>query len=148
MFQNILRTYDQYLTPSRRDLLRDLGLLLFRVSFGLMMALGHGLGKVQKIIDGNIQFADPLGIGVYPSLLLAGGAEFFCSLAIAAGLLTRLSAIPGFITMAVAALVVHGSDPFSNKEKALVYMFFYAVVFLSGPGKISADYFIRKKVLS
>ena len=37
----------------------DFGLLLLRVSSGLMM-IGHGIGKASDLIDGNDGFPDPL----------------------------------------------------------------------------------------
>ena len=59
-----------------------LGLLIIRMGVGLMMAFSHGLGKVQQLLaGGDIKWADPIGIGMGPSLFLAGTTEFFCSLA-------------------------------------------------------------------
>jgi len=41
--------------------------------------------------------------------------------------------------MAVAAFIVHGDDPFGTKEKALLYLAFFIVIALVGPGKFSID---------
>jgi len=118
--------------------------LILRIIGGGFM-LTHGWPKFQKLLDGNLQFADPIGLGVGPSLFLTVFAEFFCGLLILLGLGTRLASIPSFITMFVAAFVVHGADPFKKKELALVYMLVYLALFLLGSGKFSIDNMIKKK---
>ena len=117
---------------------RGLGLLILRVGAGLLM-MSHGLGKVQKVFAGDFTFADPLGIGAGPSLVLAAGAEFGLAAFVVAGLATRISAAPIFFTMMTAAFVQHASDDFATKEKAIVYALMYLVIVLAGPGKFSVD---------
>ncbi len=124
----------------------DIALLLLRVAFGGLMAINHGLGKAQKVMDGNFAFADPLGMGEKTSLVLASGAELFCAALIAVGLFTRLSAIPLIFTMAVAAFVVHGADPLAKKEMALIYLAGYVAIFLLGSGRISLQTLIADKI--
>lgn len=124
----------------------SLGLLILRLSVGLMMAFSHGLGKLQTYMSSEvIQFADPIGIGQETSLLLAAGAEFFLSLLIAIGLMTRLSTIPLIFTMLVAVFIIHANDPFQKMEFGLLYLFPYIAILLMGPGKFSIDYLISKK---
>ena len=41
--------------------------------------------------------------------------------------------------MVVAAFVVHFDDPFGRKEKAVLYLVGYMIIFLLGPGKYSID---------
>jgi len=66
----------------------DINALVLRVVLGLSMFYGHGLGKWQMFFgDGEIQFPDPLGVGVSVSLVLAIFAEAICSLLIVGGLL-------------------------------------------------------------
>lgn len=100
---------------------RDYALLITRLVFGGLM-LTHGWPKLMKIINSDWGFADPLGIGAAPSLILTVFAEFFCALAIVLGWKTRLVAIPLIFTMLVAALIIHGSDPLADKEMALLYL--------------------------
>ena len=138
--------WDAFMTPQRAALLHDVGLLVLRVGVGLMMAFSHGLGKMQKLMaGGEIQFGDPIGIGVVPSLFLAGTAEFFASLAVAVGLFTRLAAIPLAITMSVAAFIVHAQDPFAKQEFALLYLFAFVCLIVAGPGRFSLDAVMRKR---
>jgi len=121
------------------------GLLFLRVWVGLMMAFGHGWGKLIGFGDRSGQFADPLGVGSAFSLGLTVFAEFFCALALVLGLLTRGAAIPLIITMLVAGLVIHGDDPWGKKELALLYLAPFLTILLTGPGKYSLDRLITRK---
>lgn len=118
--------------------LSDVGLAILRIAPSAMM-LSHGLPKFQKIINGNLEFGDPLGIGAAPSLFLAVIGEFICPLLIIIGFKTRWLAVPPAITMAVAAFIHHAPDDFGSKEKALLYLVFFIVIILLGPGKYSVD---------
>lgn len=123
---------------STRPLSTDLGLLLLRlVAVGPMIT--HGYPKFQKILDGNFQFGDPLGVGPEVSLVLAVIAELFCSVLVILGLTTRFALIPLIITMAVAVFIVHGADDFKTKEMGILYLGMYLSLFFTGPGKFSAD---------
>ena len=117
----------------------DLGLLVLRTWFGGAMAFAHGLPKLQKLLVGNFEFADPLGLGAGISLGLAVFGEFVCGLLVAAGLFARPAALPAAFTMVVAAFVTHGADPFAKKELALLYLVAFVVVALAGPGRYSLD---------
>lgn len=124
----------------------SIGLLLLRVIVGVFM-MTHGFGKLKMLLGpGEIQFADPIGIGLELSLILAVFAEFFCSILLILGLGTRLAAIPLMITMLVAGFVVHAADPFQVKEFALLYGVVFTSLFITGPGKYSLDYWLSKMV--
>ena len=123
----------------------DVALLLLRVMVSAMM-LTHGYGKFVNLFgDEPIQFADPLGLGVTLSLILAVFAEFFCSLFLALGIATRLASIPLIVTMSVAAFIIHAEDAFSVKEMSLLYLLIYVILLIAGAGKYSIDNWIYKK---
>ena len=122
----------------------DLGLLILRVSFGLLMA-GHGLGKVQDLVAGKTGFPDPLGIGSVPSLALAAFAEFLCALAVAVGFKTRWAAIPVVITMLVAAFIFHADDGWAKQEFPLLYACGFLALVFTGSGRHSVDAWLRKR---
>lgn len=123
----------------KKSFLNDIGLTLLRVVPSTIMLFIHGLPKLQKLLAGDFEFADPIGIGATPSLFLTVIGEFVAPLLIIIGFKTRLAAIPAAITMLVASFVVHGADPFAKKELALLYFLFFAIIALVGPGKFSID---------
>jgi putative oxidoreductase len=109
--------------------------LAMRVAFGGFMAYAHGWGKFQRLFgDAEIRFPDPLGVGATTSLALAASAELICAGLVVVGVLTRLNLVPLAFTMAIAAFVQHGSDPFADKEMALLYLVAYVAMIASGPG--------------
>ncbi len=118
--------------------LKAIGLAFFRISMSVMM-LTHGLPKFQKLIAGDFEFGDPIGIGATPSLFLAVIGEFICPILVIVGYKTRLASIPTAITMLVAAFIAHSDDPFGSKEKALLYLVTFITIALLGPGKYSID---------
>ncbi|HDZ04807.1 hypothetical protein LCGC14_0198140 [marine sediment metagenome] len=122
----------------KNTILKDIGLAFFRIAVSAMM-LTHGLPKFQKLISGDFQFADPIGIGETPSLFLAVIGEFVCPILVIIGFKTRLSAIPTAITMAIAAFLIHGADDFGTKEKAVFYLVSFVTISLLGPGKFGVD---------
>jgi len=135
---------DQWMPPHRHALLVDVGLLLARLSFGAMM-LTHGWAKLTNFDAYSAKFMDFLGLGSSLSLGLAVFAEFFCSLLLGLGVLTRFAALNLAFTMVIAAFVAHGDDPFKKKEMALLYLTAYVVLLLTGPGRFSIDRLIVGK---
>jgi putative oxidoreductase len=118
-------------------------LLVLRVAIGAFM-LVHGYQKLQWVLaGGELQFADPIGLGVPASLYLAVFAEFFCSILVILGLATRLATIPLIILMLVAVFIVHGPDGFDKKEHGLHFLVVYLFLLVTGPGKYSIDRFIN-----
>jgi len=109
------------------------------------MALAHGIGKVPppaQLIEGVT------GMGFPIPLVFAWAAalsELIGGFLIAAGLLTRQSALALGVTMAVAAFVAHANDPFSSKEMALLYLSACVLLFFQGAGKYSLDRIVFKK---
>lgn len=119
---------------------RDLGILVLRVGLGVLM-LTHGWGKLMKLIEQGLDagFADPLGIGEFPSLVLTVLAEFFCSILIIFGWKTRWVSIPLAFTMLIAAFVVHVEDPWARQELPLLYLTGYVCLIFTGSGKYAVD---------
>ena len=123
----------------------DIALLLLRVTFGGLMLINHGWGKLIKLFaEEPIKFADPFGIGMGPSLGLAVFAEAICALLLVVGLFTRWVTLPLIITMLVAIFVVHIADPFKKMEMAILYLIPYLSIYLMGPGKYSLDEILQK----
>jgi putative oxidoreductase len=123
-------------------------LLVLRIGIASFMIV-HGYQKLGWITaGGEIQFGDPIGVGVTTSLYLTVFAEFFCSIFLLLGFATRLATIPLIITMLVAIFIVHAPDGFDKKEMGLHYLLVYVFLLVSGPGKYSIDQLISKSLYS
>jgi len=123
----------------------DVGILILRLGFGGLLAVQHGLPKLQQWAQYASVFPDPLHIGSKASLAMAIFGELVCGSLLAVGLAARLAAIPPLITMAVAFFVVHNLDPWTKKEMAFVYLVAFLVLALTGPGRLSLDAVIGAK---
>ncbi|MBL6592285.1 MAG: DoxX family protein [Flavobacteriaceae bacterium] len=119
--------------------MNNIGLLLLRIVFCGAMIYGHGLGKLNKLIAGNLKFSDPIGIGEAPTLFLAVFSEFIAPIFILIGFKTKFFSFFPAATMFVAAFVVHLGDPFSRIEKAILFLAVFVFFMISGPGKYSID---------
>jgi putative oxidoreductase len=128
---------------STNSFLVDLGLLLLRLSSGLLM-MTHGWAKWTGFAEYSASFADPLRIGSTASLVLTIFAEFFCALFLALGLFTRGVLVPLIILTLVIVFMVHGNYPLGKKEHGLLFLFPYILIFFAGPGKYSVDRLIKK----
>ncbi|MAZ48453.1 MAG: DoxX family protein [Halobacteriovoraceae bacterium] len=116
---------------------QDIGLLVFRVSIGLLMIFPHGFSKAVSFGDKMDVFPDPIGFGSPVALALTIFSEVICSLMIILGIKTRIFATPLFITMLVAAFHIHASDPWNVKEKAILFGVAYLTLIITGGGKYS-----------
>lgn len=123
----------------KNSLQNNLGLALLRVG-GAGLLLTHGVPKLQRLFgEGPIEFADPFGIGSGPTLFLAVFSEFLCSVLVLIGFKTRWACIPIILTMLVAAFIQHAADPIGSKEKPLLFLLVFTVIFILGPGAYSVD---------
>jgi putative oxidoreductase len=128
-----------------RSALLDFALLLLRAAAGASLALGHGLGKLpvsDQFVDGVAQMGLPApAVFAWAAALseAVGGAL------LAIGLLTRPAAFFILCTMATAFFVVHGADPFQNKELAMLYGVVALTFLLAGAGRYSVDALLRRR---
>ena len=128
-----------------RDATASLGLFVLRVGTGLMMLIGHGLGKIQGFAEKKDHFPIPeffpLNRMSNPvSLMATIGAEVGCAGLLVLGLATRPAAFILAFTMVVAAFQVHADGPWfigqgaGPKEPALLYLIPAIAILLSGAG--------------
>lgn len=125
--------------------LKDLGLLALRLVVGIFM-MTHGWAKLVNFSEMSGQFPAMLGMSSQMALSMIVFAEFFASIALIFGFLTRLAVIPLIIGMGVAAFLAHAGDPFGARELPLLYFSVYVVFFITGAGRFSFDGLIRKAV--
>jgi putative oxidoreductase len=116
----------------------DVAVAILRIATSATM-LTHGIPKLMRILEGDLDFRDPIGLGPELSLMLITFAEFFCAFLVLIGFATRLAAVPLIIGMAVTYFIVHGDDPFSRSEKSFMFMYLYILIFFTGSGKFSLD---------
>ncbi|HET7361778.1 MAG TPA: DoxX family protein [Salinimicrobium sp.] len=123
----------------------DLGLLVFRIAISGMM-LTHGIPKLITLFgSGEIAFGDPIGLGSVTSFTLVLIAEFICAILVLVGLGTRLAVIPLIIDMTVAAFFYHLPEGFRTMEIPLLYLIGFGLLFFTGSGKYSLDYYFLSK---
>jgi putative oxidoreductase len=137
----------------------DAGILGMRLMLGTVFTY-HGSQKLFGAfdgpgIDGFAGFLASIGMPL-PTLnaYMAGGAEFFGGLLLAAGVFARLASIPVTFTMLVAAFTVHGGA-FGAQNNGLEYPLTLAVftagIGLVGPGRLTltnAFFALRKPQLT
>lgn len=148
--------------PGPKDTAVSTGLLILRLGVAGYMVT-HGWAKVTMLMERQFEMmGDPIGIGPVASLVLVAFAEFFCAILVVVGLATRLAAIPIVITMAVAAFVAHGADPWTmteaamrffsgaskswaSKQPALTFLFVFLALVFTGAGRFSLDALIASR---
>lgn len=125
--------------------LKQTGITLLRVFAGLAIAFGHGIRKLPPS-DGFVEGLGNMGFPV-PIVFAwaAGSAEFFGGILLAIGLWTRPASLFLAITLGVAAFIRHASDPFSGKEKALLFFVVFIYFLLTGAGNWSVDNIFRNR---
>jgi putative oxidoreductase len=131
--------------------LATLALLLIRLSVGVVFAQ-TGWGKLHHL-DDIIEFFRSLGIPA-PELQapFVSTLEFVGGIAVILGLGTRLFSAPLMFSMVVAIITAKKDDIESLTDVLGFiewhYIVFFAVLVLLGPGKVSLDALIAKKLSS
>lgn len=138
MIKKLLSTrLDEFVSP-------DVAICILRIGAAALI-MTHGIPKVMRILDGNFNFGDPIGIGPTASLFLVAFAEAVCALFVLFGLLTRVALIPLIINTTVIVFIAHADDPFGRKELGLFFLISFIVLFLTGAGKYSLDNKFRNR---
>lgn len=126
----------------------DIGLLILRIVFGLVLIYGHGFDKITTVVRWDeIQFMDPIGIGATLSFYLAAFAEGLCAILLIIGLFSRFAALILSINFLVI-FIFHAfmvGDNFMILEPRFFYLFTFIALFFTGPGRFSLDYYLYHK---
>lgn len=125
----------------------DIALLGLRVFAGMAMLTIHGWGKWIRLTSGEeIRFADPFHVGATASLAMATFAEALCAVLLVLGLFHRVAAFFLAFTMATVVGILKFGDPFAENEMAFLYLAIFVFLIFSGPGKISMDQYLYKRL--
>ncbi len=131
---------------------KNIGLLILRLVFCMVLIYGHGFEKLSVIFGGHeIRFFDPIGIGANLSFHLAAFAEGICSIFLILGLFSRVTAfilsLNFIVIFCFHAFIAH--DGFNVLELRFLYLFSFIALICAGPGKFSLDYlfFTKKKTV-
>jgi putative oxidoreductase len=117
----------------------NIATLTLRVTFGLLLLIDHGLGKITHFSNFEYTFFDFLHFGHRWSLVLCIFAEVFCSGLLVLGLFTRLASLVLIINFSVATFLALKGQSLAGHESALTYLAVFISLFLVGPGRISVD---------
>ena len=128
--------------------IQNIGFLFLRIFVGGTMLLAHG---VPKLLDPK-PFIEALSSNGFPlpniMAYLSISAEAIFPLFVILGVFTRISALIAAINMFVALFVFHlniKGDPFSNLEKAFVYMIVFIFIAIAGGGDWTLKRWFSKK---
>ncbi len=123
-----------------------MGIAFLRICVGAMM-LTHGYPKLLLLLQGGgPEWMDPIGIGGTLSLALCCFAEFFCSLAIIAGLLTRLASLVLVLNFWVVIFFVDKGAPWAQVELPALYLICFITLVCTGSGRFGIDHFVRRQL--
>ncbi len=123
-----------------------MGIAFLRICTGAMM-LTHGWTKLLMLVHGEgAEWMDPIGIGGTLSLALCCFAEFFCSLAIIIGLLTRLSALVLVLNFWVVIFFAGRGAPWAQLELPALYLICFITLVCTGSGRFGIDHYLRRKL--
>ncbi|WP_337040279.1 DoxX family protein [Emticicia sp. 17c] len=128
----------KFLKPTNLSNQVSLAVFILRLGFALLL-IPHGYNKLQSFLAGDHDFPDPLHVSPVVSQVLTITAELVCSIFLVIGLFTRIAALILVVCMLIIAFVIHGNDPFGDKEQAILYLVSFISILLTGPGKYSLD---------
>src|ERR1700761_986326 len=83
----------------------NVGILMLRLTFGLLLLVVHGIGKITHFSNLEYSFFDFFHIGHRWSLVLCIFAEVFCAALVVLGLFTRFAALALVINFCVAVFL-------------------------------------------
>jgi len=146
----MLKTIAKFLYPAIFPPKQDLGLLLLRVAALLPLFLKHGIEKIVNYGYMSQHFADPLGLGIYPTFFIAFISDAICSWLIMLGIATRWAALfmlcSLFVGWSIRWHFMFWVRANWHGEMMTVYMAALLGIVFLGPGKYSIDTLIQKRL--
>lgn len=134
----------------------NMGRLFLRLFVGIMF-IQFGLHQIAHFEQAKEVFPAVLGMDSEWSLIAMITIEIICSLCIMFGFLTRIMTVPPFIAMLVAEIYIQSADAVNHMSQLtpwqqqnylpVMFMGIFFFLFMVGPGKISADYFLSLRMI-
>ena len=135
---------NRFLSPA--PLWQQGGLTLIRIIVGLFITY-HGFEVfTQEKMDGyskwltDLHFPSPVVMAY-----LGKGIEFVAGVLFLTGFLTRVAVIPLIITMVIIAFGMGKGKIFMDDQHPFLFVLLFLVIFFTGPGKFSLDYYFFGK---
>lgn len=117
--------------------------MALRILVATPLLMKHGIEKIFTFSQMAAHFADPIGIGPVPTLVIAMISDAICTVLVILGLGTRWAALLILLNVAVAWAALHHFSFFGHAadhgELIVLYMGAMLALVLTGPGKYSLD---------
>ncbi len=120
-------------------------MLFFRLATAFAIIRVHGIKKILDVESEIANIPDPFGMGGAASAFIAILANTLFAGFVAAGFLTRISALFILSVTLTGLLVVHLSDPWPIKDSPLMYSIAFSLILFMGPGRYSVDHWLFHK---
>lgn len=135
----------------------NLGRLFLRLFVGVMF-IQFGIRQLVHYQTVVQDFPSVLGLSSEAGLIILICIELLCSLLIMVGFLTRLATIPPIVAMVIAEdfilrTLMDNVAPYSISDTQpgylpIMFIGIFLFIILSGPGKISLDYFVSLFIIN
>ena len=116
----------------------NFAMLILRLGVGILM-MYHGYQKLTSFNETSKHMPNLFGMGTSVTTGMVVFAEFFCSVLLIIGLLTRIATIPLIILSCYILFKISGADFFDKGETISLYLTGFLVLLFAGPGRISID---------
>ncbi len=129
----------------------DIGILIIRISVGLIFIFIHGLGKITAgppMWERLGKSMSTFGINFLPEFwgFMSAFTEFFVPMFLIIGFLFRPATLLLTLNMMVATSVhLKNLDPWGKVAYPMMMIFLFLSLFIIGPGKYSIDEYLKNR---
>lgn len=121
-------------------------MLFFRVLVSLEIMVAHGFKKIGIGVTEAEHVPNPLHLPEAFNSAFAISANIFFPFLVLIGFCTRLATLPILAVTLTGYFVVHLHDSFLEKDAPFIYSVVFLLILVLGPGKVSIDNYLRKRL--